>query len=160
MSRLILSMIVLVALPGFAAQNPSTTNTEASTAAIATNRSQETCPWPANLDAVKAAPETHKVIFENEHIRVLEVTAFPQRHCAEKIRMRTLTLGKVTVCFGALRIREILTHKFTHNERFLQFLSATWQPPRECKSLMKTCMPRLSRQRPRVRVPSSPPFVH
>ena len=44
----------------------------------ATNRSEETCPWPGNLDGVKAAPETHKVIFENEHVRVLEVT-IPQR---------------------------------------------------------------------------------
>ena len=44
---------------------------------VAKNRSQETCPWPANLDAVKAAPETPKVIFENEHVRVLEVTIAP-----------------------------------------------------------------------------------
>jgi quercetin dioxygenase-like cupin family protein len=77
MSRLVLAMIAVVALPGFAAQNPSTPNTQASSAAIATNRSQETCPWPANLDGVKAAPETHKVIFENEHVRVLQVTIAP-----------------------------------------------------------------------------------
>src|SRR5215831_11081910 len=37
--------------------------------------------------------------------------------------------------------REILTHKFTHRERFLQSLSATWQPPRECKSLIiRVCL--------------------
>jgi mannose-6-phosphate isomerase-like protein (cupin superfamily) len=47
------------------------------------DRSKETCPWPANLDAVKAAPETHKVIFENEHVRVLEVTIAP--HSKEPI---------------------------------------------------------------------------
>jgi hypothetical protein len=35
------------------------------------------------LDAVKAAPETHKVIFENEHVRVLEVTIAP--HSKEPI---------------------------------------------------------------------------
>ncbi len=35
----------------------------------------------------------------------------------------------------------ILTHKFTHRERFLQSLSATWQPPRECKSLIiRVCL--------------------
>jgi hypothetical protein len=45
-------------------------------------------------------------------------------------------LRRVTVCFSALRIREIVTHRFTHRERFLQSLSATWQPPRECKSLI------------------------
>ena len=42
-----------------------------------TKRSKEACPWPADLDAVQAAPENHKVIFENEHVRVLEVTIAP-----------------------------------------------------------------------------------
>jgi len=32
--------------------------------------------------------------------------------------------------------RRILTHKFTHRERFLQSFSATWQPRREYKSLI------------------------
>jgi hypothetical protein len=41
------------------------------------DRSKEACPWPANLDGVEAAPETHKVIFENEHVRVLKVTIPP-----------------------------------------------------------------------------------
>lgn len=62
---------ILVAAPATKAQND------------ATNRSKETCPWPANLDAVKAAPENHKVIFENEHVRVLEVTIAP--HTKEPI---------------------------------------------------------------------------
>jgi len=38
---------------------------------------EKACSWPVNLDGVKAAPETHKVIFENEHVRVLEVTIPP-----------------------------------------------------------------------------------
>lgn len=54
-----------------------------STAALSAPRDNETCPWPANLDAVKAAPENHKVIFENEHVRVLEVTIAP--HTKEPI---------------------------------------------------------------------------
>jgi len=41
------------------------------------NRSKGICPWPGNLDGAKVAPETHKVIFENEHVRVLEVTIPP-----------------------------------------------------------------------------------
>jgi len=41
------------------------------------NPSKGVCPWPGNLDGVKVAPETHKVIFENEHVRVLEVTIPP-----------------------------------------------------------------------------------
>jgi hypothetical protein len=32
------------------------------------------CPWPASLDAPAAAPENHKVLFENERVRVLDVT--------------------------------------------------------------------------------------
>src|SRR4029077_14964352 len=62
---------ILVAAPAAKAQND------------ARNRSKETCPCPANLDAVKAAPENHKVIFENEHVRVLEVTIAP--HSKEPI---------------------------------------------------------------------------
>ena len=46
------------------------------------NHAGKTCPW-ANLDAVKVAPENHKVIFENEHVRVLEVTIAP--HSKEPI---------------------------------------------------------------------------
>ena len=89
MNRLVLAMIAVVGLAGFTTQNSSITttplahSTEVSTAAIATNCSKETCPWPANLDAVKAAPENHKVIFENEHVRVLEVTIAP--HSKEPI---------------------------------------------------------------------------
>ena len=41
------------------------------------DRSQETCPWPADLDGAKAAGKTHKIIFENENVRVLEVTIPP-----------------------------------------------------------------------------------
>jgi len=52
------------------------------------NHSGKTCPWPANLDGVKAAPETHKVIFENEHVRVLEVTIPP--HSKEPVHTHCL----------------------------------------------------------------------
>jgi hypothetical protein len=31
-------------------------------------------PWPDTLDAVVAAPGSHRVVYENEHTRVLEVT--------------------------------------------------------------------------------------
>jgi hypothetical protein len=33
--------------------------------------------WDPELDAVKAAPKHHKVIFENDNLRVLEVTLEP-----------------------------------------------------------------------------------
>jgi hypothetical protein len=36
-----------------------------------------TWPWPDSLDALIAAPGSHRVVFENEHTRVLEVTIGP-----------------------------------------------------------------------------------
>ena len=33
--------------------------------------------WPESLDAVAAAPQNHKVVLENERVRVLEVTVRP-----------------------------------------------------------------------------------
>ena len=52
------------------------------------NRSKGICPWPGNLDGAKVAPETHKVIFENEHVRVLEVTIPP--HSKEPVHTHCL----------------------------------------------------------------------
>ena len=49
------------------------------------DHAKEACTWPANLDGVIAAPETHKVIFGNEHVRVLEVTT---HHTAENQSIR------------------------------------------------------------------------
>ncbi len=34
-------------------------------------------PWPAELDALIAAPKHHKLLFENERVRVLEVRIAP-----------------------------------------------------------------------------------
>jgi len=36
------------------------------------DRKHEEWPWPAHLDAMAAAPEFHDLLFENEHVRVLE----------------------------------------------------------------------------------------
>jgi len=33
--------------------------------------------WPDSLDAVRAAPNSHKILFENDKIRILEVTVDP-----------------------------------------------------------------------------------
>ena len=35
--------------------------------------------WRPELEAVTAAPQNHKVLFENDEVRVLEVTIAPQR---------------------------------------------------------------------------------
>ena len=37
----------------------------------------ESWPWPESLDAVVAAPGSHRVVLENETTRVLEVTIAP-----------------------------------------------------------------------------------
>jgi hypothetical protein len=34
-------------------------------------------PWPEELDALIAAPETHTLLFENNEVRVLEITIEP-----------------------------------------------------------------------------------
>jgi hypothetical protein len=34
-------------------------------------------PWPDSLDAVVAAPAHHTVLFENEHVRVLDTRVAP-----------------------------------------------------------------------------------
>jgi predicted metal-dependent enzyme (double-stranded beta helix superfamily) len=34
-------------------------------------------PWPETLDACIAAPQSHRLLFENEHLRVLEVIVDP-----------------------------------------------------------------------------------
>lgn len=42
-----------------------------------TTEAPGTWPWPDSLDALVAAPGSHRVVFENEHTRVLEVTIGP-----------------------------------------------------------------------------------
>jgi hypothetical protein len=37
----------------------------------------EQWPWPASLDALTAAPETHRALFENDAVRVLETRIGP-----------------------------------------------------------------------------------
>jgi hypothetical protein len=34
-------------------------------------------PWPDSMDAVNAAPKNHKVLYEDDKIRILEVTVEP-----------------------------------------------------------------------------------
>jgi hypothetical protein len=35
--------------------------------------------WPDSLDALKAAPESHRLLFENDAVRVLETTIAPRQ---------------------------------------------------------------------------------
>jgi hypothetical protein len=40
---------------------------------VSTSRPVEAWSWPSSLDALVAAPHHHSLIFENEHVRVLDV---------------------------------------------------------------------------------------
>jgi hypothetical protein len=70
----------------------------------ATNRPQEICPWPGNLDGAKVAPETHKVIFENEHVRVLEVKIPP--HSNEPVHTHCLPSTLYVQQIGDIIVRD------------------------------------------------------
>lgn len=54
-----------------------------SSLAAASESGTTPCEWPASLDAVVAAPGNHKVLLDNEHVRVLEVTVAP--HSTEPV---------------------------------------------------------------------------
>ena len=49
------------------------------------------CPWPPSLDAVVAAPANHKVLIDNDKVRVLDVTVQPgekenlHAHCRSSV---------------------------------------------------------------------------
>jgi mannose-6-phosphate isomerase-like protein (cupin superfamily) len=43
---------------------------------VATPQAQR-CPWPPELDAVRAAPGNHRVLLDNDRVRVLDVTVAP-----------------------------------------------------------------------------------
>jgi hypothetical protein len=38
---------------------------------------EQSWPWPASTDAVVAAPNNHKILLENDRVRVLDVTVRP-----------------------------------------------------------------------------------
>jgi quercetin dioxygenase-like cupin family protein len=42
-----------------------------------TEKAREPWPWPPELDAMTAAPEYHDLLFENEHVRVLNAHVGP-----------------------------------------------------------------------------------
>jgi quercetin dioxygenase-like cupin family protein len=44
---------------------------------MASTPAAQPCEWPASLDAVVAAPQNHRVLLENDKVRVLDVTVRP-----------------------------------------------------------------------------------
>ena len=61
-------------------------------------------PLAGNLDGVKAAPETHKVIFVNEHVRVLQVTISP--HSKEPVHTHCLPSTLYIQQIGDIIVRD------------------------------------------------------
>ena len=50
---------------------------QASSPLLPGNAGNAECAWPAERDAVAAAPQHHTVLFENEQVRVLDVVVLP-----------------------------------------------------------------------------------
>ena len=68
MRRSLMAALALATSPGFFA---------ASLAAEPAPTKVSACAWPAAQDAVRAAPQNHRVILENDKVRVLDVTVLP-----------------------------------------------------------------------------------
>lgn len=62
---------------GYAASSMLPASSRAAEAPAIPERVKAACAWTAEADAVKAAPANHKVLLENERVRVLEVTVQP-----------------------------------------------------------------------------------
>lgn len=63
--------VLILAVPGCVGSDQSPP------APTATGANAGGCAWPASLDAVAAAPGNHRVLLENERVRVLEITVAP-----------------------------------------------------------------------------------
>ena len=87
-------------------------------------------PWGPELDAVAAAPESHRVLLENEHVRVLEVVIRP----GEKEPAHTHPWPSVMVADSPARIRYYNSEDrpvFEHPEdrKMPTDLGADWTEP-------------------------------
>ena len=60
-------------------------------AVTAQSKPAAVCAWPDSLDAVAAAPNNHRVVLENDRVRVLDVTVAPgeteplHAHCRSSV---------------------------------------------------------------------------
>ena len=93
------SLALLLPLAGCAADSAATAESDA--AAGSEVAAAATPEWPAELEAVTAAPESHRVLLENEHVRVLEVVV----RAGEKEPVHTHPWPSVMLVDRAARIR-------------------------------------------------------
>ena len=79
-------ILIIGAIIGFAlakiihSESKAAVNLPAGTRVVAIKEDSAVWVWPDSLDAVKAAPQNHHVIFENDKIRILEVILYPYEH--------------------------------------------------------------------------------
>jgi hypothetical protein len=57
-----------------------------------------TQPWPAELDALVAAPQHHKLLFENEAVRVLDANIPPGETTA--LHMHSLPASHIVISWS------------------------------------------------------------
>lgn len=65
--------VLILAAPGCIGSDQS----QPAPAGSGTGTDRRDCAWPASLDAVAAAPGNHRVLLENERVRVIEITVAP-----------------------------------------------------------------------------------
>jgi len=84
--------------------------------------------WPPSMDAVVAAPESHRVLFENDEVRVLEVTIAAGHREPEHTHRRP----SVMIVDGPARIRyyegDVLTFS-SPPARAVAGTRASWMEP-------------------------------
>jgi hypothetical protein len=86
--------------------------------------------WPDSLDAVIAAPQNHKVVLENERVRVLEVTVRP----GEKEPLHMHRMPSVMYVMAEDNIRDYDAEgKLVYDSRTAKttrkFPQTIWMPP-------------------------------
>jgi len=87
-------------------------------------------PWGPELDAVAAAPESHRILLENEHVRVLEVVIRP----GEKEPAHTHPWPSVMVADSPARLRyynaeDKLVFEHPEDRKPPTELGADWMKP-------------------------------
>ena len=112
----------------------------ASTPAAPSGRPSPIWPYPDSLDALVAAPKFHRVLFENERVRVLEVTVPP--HTREPLHTHRWPSVMYRERYGSGRYYDAtgkMVHEFTQasppgatNPR------ARWQEPEGPHSVENT----------------------
>jgi hypothetical protein len=70
-------VVVLVALLSLSATNSFSQNKDTKTDTSILYKTGKPADWTKESNAVIAAPENHKILLENENVRVLDVTLAP-----------------------------------------------------------------------------------